>query len=105
MISRIFYPILLSFFFFQLNAQPWAEVSSSVPPNFYRMKVSGDAVLSEVKTQKGKGFKAFKRWEKYWEQRVFNDGSFPPANLVQKNWESYQLEKSFSALINILVIS
>jgi len=99
MISRIFYPILLSFFFFQLNAQPWAEVSSSVPPNFYRMKVSGDAVLSEVKTQKGKGFKAFKRWEKYWEQRVFNDGSFPPANLVQKNWESYQLEKSFSALI------
>jgi len=83
----------------QLYAQPWAEVSSTITPNFYRMKVSGDAILSEVKTQKGKGFKAFKRWEKYWDQRVFPDGSFPPANLVQKNWELYQVEKSLSALI------
>jgi hypothetical protein len=84
---------------FPLEAQPWAEVSNSVSPNFHRMKVSADAVLSEVKTQKGKGFKAFKRWEQYWERRVFQDGSFPPANLVQVNWESRQLEKSSSALI------
>ncbi|MCE2770338.1 MAG: IPT/TIG domain-containing protein [Saprospiraceae bacterium] len=63
------------------------------------MKTSGDAALNAVKSQKGKGFKAFKRWEKYWDQRVFSDGSFPPANLVQKNWELYQFEKSLSALI------
>ena len=84
---------------YSLVAQPWAEVSSSVTPNFYRMKTSGDDALNAVKTQKGKGFKAFKRWEKYWDQRVFSDGSFPPANLVQKNWELYQVEKSLSALI------
>ena len=82
-----------------MDAQPWAEVSSTVTPNFYRMKTSGDAVLNAVKSQKGKGFKAFKRWEKYWDQRVFPDGTFPPANLVQKNWELYQFEKSLSALI------
>ncbi len=82
-----------------MDAQPWAEVSSTVTPNFYRMKTSGDAVLNAVKSQKGKGFKAFKRWEKYWDQRVFSDGTFPPANLVQKNWELYQFEKSLSALI------
>ena len=84
---------------YSVVAQPWAEVSSTVTPNFYRMKTSGDAVLNAVKSQKGKGFKAFKRWEKYWDQRVFSDGSFPPANLVQKNWELYQFEKSLSALI------
>ena len=84
---------------YSVVAQPWAEVSSSVTPNFYRMKTSGDDALNAVKTQKGKGFKAFKRWEKYWDQRVFSDGSFPPANLVQKNWELYQVEKSLSALI------
>ncbi len=84
---------------YSVVAQPWAEVSSTVTPNFYRMKTSGDDVLKAVKTQKGKGFKAFKRWEKYWDQRVFPDGSFPPANLVQKNWELYQAEKSLSALI------
>jgi len=84
---------------YSVVAQPWAEVSSSVAPNFYRMKTSGDAALNAVKSQKGKGFKAFKRWEKYWDQRVFSDGSFPPANLVQKNWELYQFEKSLSALI------
>jgi hypothetical protein len=84
---------------YSVVAQPWAEVSSTVAPNFYRMKTSGDAVLNAVKTQKGKGFKAYKRWEKYWDQRVFPDGSFPPANLVQKNWELYQTEKSLSALI------
>jgi hypothetical protein len=84
---------------YSVVAQPWAEVSSTVAPNFYRMKISGDAVLNAVKTQKGKGFKAYKRWEKYWDQRVFPDGSFPPANLVQKNWELYQTEKSLSALI------
>ena len=84
---------------YSVVAQPWAEVSSTVTPNFYRMKTSGDAALNAVKSQKGKGFKAFKRWEKYWDQRVFSDGSFPPANLVQKNWELYQFEKSLSALI------
>ena len=84
---------------YSVVAQPWAEVSSTVTPNFYRMKTSGDAVLNVVKSQKGKGFKAFKRWEKYWDQRVFPDGTFPPANLVQKNWELYQFEKSLSALI------
>jgi hypothetical protein len=100
----LFYRGLLALNILFLNvysvvAQPWAEVSGTVTPNFYRMKVSGDAILSEVKTQKGKGFKAFKRWEKYWDQRVFPDGTFPPANLVQKNWELYQIEKSLSALI------
>ncbi|MDP4580932.1 MAG: IPT/TIG domain-containing protein, partial [Saprospiraceae bacterium] len=95
-LSLLFFSV---FYTVHLTAQPWAEVSSTVAPNFYRMKTSGDAVLNAVKTQKGKGFKAFKRWEKYWDQRVFPDGSFPPANLVQKNWELYQTEKSLSALI------
>ena len=39
---------------YSVVAQPWAEVSSTVSPNFYRMKTSGDAVLNAVKTQKGK---------------------------------------------------
>ena len=100
MISRFFSLVFFSvFYLIQMDAQPWAEVSSTVTPNFYRMKTSGDAVLNAVKSQKGKGFKAFKRWEKYWDQRVFPDGTFPPANLVQKNWELYQFEKSLSALI------
>ncbi|MFO0468924.1 MAG: VPS10 domain-containing protein, partial [Bacteroidota bacterium] len=98
--TRYLYLLFFSTFYaLHLVAQPWAEVSSTVPPNFYRMKTSGDDILNAVKTQKGKGFKAFKRWEKYWDQRVFPDGSFPPANLVQKNWELYQTEKSLSALI------
>ena len=45
---------------YSVVAQPWAEVSSTVTPNFYRMKTSGDAALNAVKSQKGKGFKAFK---------------------------------------------
>jgi hypothetical protein len=104
LMKNLFYvcTIVLNILFlnvYSVVAQPWAEVSSTVAPNFYRMKTSGDAVLNAVKTQKGKGFKAYKRWEKYWDQRVFPDGSFPPANLVQKNWELYQTEKSLSALI------
>lgn len=82
-----------------LSAQPWAELSSSVTPNFFRMRALGDATLTPYKNERGKGYKAFKRWENYWEPRVFADGSFPPSDLAQKNWESYVNEEANAVLL------
>jgi hypothetical protein len=94
-----FFIILFVLLSVTLKGQPWAEVSSENTPNFFGMSVVGNSTFDAVKNQKGKGFKPFKRWENYWEKRVFLDGSFPPADIIQNNWDSYKLKKSSAGLI------
>ncbi|MEY4105757.1 MAG: hypothetical protein RL181_99, partial [Bacteroidota bacterium] len=80
----------LVFFSGILSAQPWKEKpSGSKKPNFHSMKAAGDALLEPVKAQRGKGFKALKRWENYWETRVNANGDFPAANQLQQSWNTY----------------
>ena len=73
-----------------LSAQPWKErPNGPQKPNFHRLKAAGDAKLDAFKDQRGKGFKALKRWENYWETRVNASGDFPPANQLQQSWNAY----------------
>ena len=43
---------------------------------------------------RGSGYKVFRRWEWYWDQRVGPDGSFPPNDVVVKEWERFSAGKS-----------
>ena len=60
-------------------AQPWMQsVPESQRDNFYTIQKSFNEFWKDKDTrEKGKGWKQFKRWEWFWEQRVFPDGRFP----------------------------
>ena len=71
-------------FYVVLNSQPWMNNSN----NFYDIQRSFKSYQKKSTTpilQKNNqvpGWKQFKRWEWYWEQRVFPSGKFPPADVL-----------------------
>jgi hypothetical protein len=80
-------------------SQPWQRsLRENEVPNFYQLRRSMAVSLDGLESSKGKGYKVSKRWENYWESRVFPDGSFPQADLARNNWESYQVGQSPAAI-------
>ncbi len=80
----------------QAGAQPWMDaVPDGDKDNFYAIQAAFTNYWAERDSkEKGKGWKAFKRWEWFWEQRVYPSGEFPSAghlfNESQKVWERRQ---------------
>lgn len=60
--------------------------------NFHEIQKQFNDYWKGRKVTKGTGYKPFKRWEWYWEPRVNPDGTFPPNNVVVKEWERYSAE-------------
>ncbi|MDQ1266342.1 MAG: hypothetical protein QG635_1494, partial [Bacteroidota bacterium] len=83
--KNFFFAVILSFLMTNLFAisQPWYDtLSTTKKNNFYEIQKSFQNYWKDKDhTQKGKGWKQFKRWEWFWEQRVYPSGEFP--NLMQ----------------------
>lgn len=73
-----------------LNSQPWMDILRSRLPNpsmatshqwnFYEIQQAAYEYWKDKDTtQRSIGWKPFKRWEYFWEQRVYPTGEFPPA--------------------------
>lgn len=76
------------------QAQPWMQgLNGKENPTFYEIQASFNDFWAGKTVERGKGFKAFKRWEWYWQQRVDADGNFPPAGITYTEMERYQAEK------------
>jgi photosystem II stability/assembly factor-like uncharacterized protein len=61
-----------------LNAQHWVNTEDNSPQDFYTIQKSFEDYWKDKNTEeKGKGWKAFKRWEWFWGQRVYPSGNFP----------------------------
>lgn len=59
-------------------------------PTFYEIQQKANEYwTTHDPTEKGKGYKAFKRWENYWEHRLNEDGTFPESGINQNNFEKY----------------
>ncbi|MFN0156798.1 MAG: T9SS type A sorting domain-containing protein [Bacteroidota bacterium] len=71
--------IALLFVFSGIQAQPWMQnLPSDGERNFYDIQRAFNQHWEGKDTkQKGKGWKQFKRWEWFWEQRVYPTGEFP----------------------------
>ena len=61
------------------NAQPWMDqLSARGQTNFYDVQRSFNQYWQgKDYKEKGKGWKPFKRWEWFWEPRVYPTGEFP----------------------------
>ncbi|MFM8489902.1 MAG: WD40/YVTN/BNR-like repeat-containing protein, partial [Bacteroidota bacterium] len=78
-------------------AQPWLAPTED-GANFFDIQRSFNQYWEGKTPEKGKGFKAFKRWEHYWEYRVNPDGSFPSPQTLLAGLEEYnQLQHASSS--------
>jgi len=68
-------------------ASPAASATDKA--NFYQIQKKFNDYWKGREIPMGSGYKPFKRWEWFWEQRVDRQGNFPPNNIVVTEWEKY----------------
>ncbi|MCK9421540.1 MAG: hypothetical protein M0Q38_02980 [Bacteroidales bacterium] len=57
--------------------------------NFFEVRKQFNDYWKDRKITKGLGYKPFRRWEWFWEQRVGRDGAFPSNDVVVREWAKY----------------
>jgi len=88
------------------NAQRWAKDVKGESPNFFEIQkaftdhwkpynVKNGKYLENGIEKKAPGWKQFKRWEWYWEQRVGPTGHFPENTVI---WDEWQKQVGASSL-------
>lgn len=70
---------------FPLYAQHWSEMMTDTSANFYDVQQAFESYWKDKDhTQKGKGWKPFKRWEWFTAQRVYPSGDLGQMNQAMK---------------------
>ncbi len=85
-------------------SQTWVDKMQDPNANFYDIKAEFESYWStHDKTEKGKGYKVFKRWEYFTEKRVFPSGNLSLLNQTAKNYNdfltNYQAKNNVSKTI------
>ncbi|MCE3260716.1 MAG: hypothetical protein K0S12_2357, partial [Bacteroidetes bacterium] len=81
---------------FCVNAQEWVDLMQKPDANLYQIQDKFEKYWQDKdKSEKGKGYKAFKRWENFAEPRVYPSGNISLLNLTGKNYEEWY--KNYSA--------
>lgn len=86
---RFLLTILLSFSFFGLYAQNWAELLHDGRANFYEIQASFEAEWKGKDTVRGSGWKPYKRWEFDTEERVYPSGQLPANHQVYREYQKF----------------
>jgi len=81
-----------------LFAQNWIDKMQDPNENFYEVQKEFNDYWENKTIEKGKGWKQFKRWENFMEQRVFPDGVQHPELL----WEEYNSLHASNNQFNML---
>ncbi len=77
---------LPSFLFGQDNDSNWVHMMSDPNANFYEVQAAFNNYWKDKTIEKGKGYKAFKRWENYMEPRVYPSGNMTLPSLSYPNY-------------------
>ena len=81
MMKRNFILTLLIFAVAALNAQPWINYQNNNTQNdFHSIQKEFNKYWDGKDYKKGHGWKQFKRWEYFWDQRLGENGEFPDMN-------------------------
>lgn len=88
---RSIYTTLILFAFVTFsNAQNWAEMMQRTDGNFYQIQNDFNQYWQNRDiTEKGKGYKQFKRWENFVERRCYPSGDLSQLNLTAKNYQEW----------------
>ncbi|MBM4167191.1 MAG: hypothetical protein FJ218_09790, partial [Ignavibacteria bacterium] len=85
----ILYFALTIFGFTIINAQPWTKNLREGETNFYKIQEEFNNYWEGKTPGRSVGWKQFKRWEWFWEQRVFPTGNFPASDILRTRMEEY----------------
>jgi PKD repeat protein len=78
-VSRVWLPVLaLLYFSGYAHAQQWARMMDEGRHNFYEIQAMFEDEWNGRNVERGSGYKPYKRWEYFMEERVFPSGEFPP---------------------------
>ncbi|MBK9285598.1 MAG: T9SS type A sorting domain-containing protein [Sphingobacteriaceae bacterium] len=79
--------LVITLFGGNILAQRWIEMMNEPGHNFYDIQREFNEYWKDKDiTEKGKGYKQFKRWEAFMEPRVYPSGNL---SLVSKTWENF----------------
>ncbi len=85
-------------------AQEWAKKMQDPQANFFEIKADFEQYwLTHDKTEKGVGYKAFKRWENFVERRVYPSGDLAQLNLTSKNFETFLKQQNTHSSSNKII--
>jgi len=88
--KNFYLSILLFVFCNVITAQSWVEKMQDPQGNYYEIKEDfEDYWKNHDITEKGKGYKVFKRWEQFVEPRVYPSGNLSLLGLTAKNYEAF----------------
>lgn len=74
----------------ELIAQPWADMMQDRSVNFYEVQTTFNNTWGDRPYKRGYGYKQYKRWEAFWEPRVYPHGVRPPQNHAWKEHLAFQ---------------
>lgn len=78
------------------HAQEWVDLLQNPNSNFYQIQQSFNQYWTGKDiTEKGKGYKQFKRWEHFVERRVYPSGDLSQLNLTAKNFQEFLNENGY----------
>ncbi len=73
-------------------SQQWVEMMKNPNANFYETQAAFESYWAGKTIQKGKGYKAFKRWEHYMEPRVYPSGNVTLPSQTYKNYKQWEAD-------------
>jgi PKD repeat protein len=73
-----------------LKSQTWVDKMQDRSVNFYDIQQDFETAWGNRPYVRGNGWKQFKRWEAFWEPRVFPHGMRPPENYTWKEHLRFQ---------------
>lgn len=85
-----------------VNAQEWTNRVKSKNPTFQEVQKAFYDYWDGKVIEKGSGYKQFKRWEWYWEQRIGKDGVFPKSNILWEEMEKYNKYQNAQKLSSVV---
>jgi photosystem II stability/assembly factor-like uncharacterized protein len=77
-----------------LIGQHWLQKSNDL--NFYQIQEKFNTFWDDRTYEKGKGYKQFKRWEYFMEQRVYPQGKIPNSAIVFDEFKKFKKQESTS---------
>lgn len=89
MLRGIFLLCCYLLFFSKVIGQPWI-LEDTNSNNFFELTAAFDKYWENKEVERGHGYKQFRRWEWFWQNRVKEDGSFYPAGINLENFEAYK---------------
>ncbi|MDI9339862.1 MAG: T9SS type A sorting domain-containing protein [Sediminibacterium sp.] len=92
---------ILTFFSVRFFAQHWSTLLEQPGANFYTVRTGfNNYFATHDSTEKGKGWKQFKRWEYFMEPRVYPSGDLTLPSQNMQNFETFLQTYSTQKLAN-----